>query len=352
MLSCALFAACFALAADTSVNQAVARFDAAAVKAPVVVAAEYRLTAATALKERYAEQSRKLVAEAIQSLHGAGPISPISSIPRLLKDLDPQYMPDIDRTRSERPPEALSKKIGTMRSLPTDADRAKLVLEVVPEIRALPAVAKLSLARGLASVSTEGDLGKPALTAVAGVLAEAAHETNNAGAWIEVASLVRYERVSVPGADPSLVAADALLDLRERLQSEAGFSLTALDGKQYTLAGLRGHIVLLNFWATWCPPCRKEMPDMEKLYRKFESRGLIVLAVSDEKRETVEGFLAKTPYSFAVLLDPDRKVHGAFGVEGIPKSFLFDREGRMAALAIDMRTEAQFMELLRRAGLE
>jgi peroxiredoxin len=94
------------------------------------------------------------------------------------------------------------------------------------------------------------------------------------------------------------------------------------------------------------------MPDMEKLYRKFESRGLIVLAVSDEKRETVEGFLAKTPYSFAVLLDPDRKVHSAFGVEGIPKSFLFDREGRMAALAIDMRTEAQFMELLRRAGLE
>ena len=91
---------------------------------------------------------------------------------------------------------------------------------------------------------------------------------------------------------------------------------------------------------------------MEKLYRKFEQKGLTVLAVSDEKRETVEGFLAKNPYRFPVLLDSDRKVHAAFGVDGIPKSFIFDREGRLAALSIDMRTEPQFMELLKRAGLE
>ena len=140
--------------------------------------------------------------------------------------------------------------------------------------------------------------------------------------------------------------------MRDQLRQEAGFSLTSLDGRTYTLAGLRGKIVLLNFWATWCPPCRKEMPDMEKLYRRFENKGLVVLAISDEARETVAPFIAKQKYTFPILLDPDRKVHDAFQVEGIPQSFLFDRSGRLAAQAIDSRTEPQFLELLKKVGLE
>jgi peroxiredoxin len=251
-----------------------------------------------------------------------------------------------------------------MRSLPTDADRAKLVLEVTPQIRALPAGAgKINLIRSLANFANEGDLGKEALTAVATTLADALRDSYPqmiaakdvfpyGGPYVELAKLVRYERINVAGADPALDTAGALLELRERIQQETGFTLTALDGKQYSLASLKGRIVLLNFWATWCPPCRKEMPDMEKLSRKYESKGLTVLAVSDEKRETVEGFLARNPYTFPVLLDPDRKVNTAFFVEGIPKSFIFDREGQLAAQAIDMRTERQFMELLKRAGLE
>jgi peroxiredoxin len=91
---------------------------------------------------------------------------------------------------------------------------------------------------------------------------------------------------------------------------------------------------------------------MEKLYRSYEAKGLTVVAVSDEDRPTVEEFLAKNHYSFPVALDPGRKVNTAFNVEGIPKSFIFDREGRLAAQAIDMRTESQFMELLKMAGLE
>jgi len=111
-------------------------------------------------------------------------------------------------------------------------------------------------------------------------------------------------------------------------------------------------VVLLNFWATWCPPCRREMPDMEKLYQRFAAKGLVVLAVSDEERDTVTGFLQKQNYTFPVLLDPDRKVHTAFNVEGIPKSFLFDRAGKLVAQAIDMRTERQFLEMLKEARLE
>ena len=115
---------------------------------------------------------------------------------------------------------------------------------------------------------------------------------------------------------------------------------------------LKGKIVIVDIWGTWCPPCRREMPDMEKLYQRFSQKGLVVLAVSDEKRETVEDFLKKQDYTFPVLLDPDRKVNTAFGIEGIPNSFLFDRQGKLAAQSIDMRTERQFLEMFKTAGLE
>jgi peroxiredoxin len=351
-------------AAESTVAQSAARMDEQAAKAPKPLAIEFRLRAAQALKERYPELSRKFADTALADLRAEGWAS--SGVVQALPQEEKATAATLGGTRPARtPPDpAISKRIGTMRSLPTDADRAKLVLEVTPQIRALPAgTGKLSLIRGLAGVATEGDLGHDALTAVATTLADAMRESYPAmiaakdvfpygDPYVELAKLVRYEGIKVPGADPSLDAAGALLELREHIQQEAGFTLTAMDGKTYTLAALKGRIVLLNFWATWCPPCRKEMPDMEKLYRKYDSKGLTVLAVSDEKRETVEGFLAKNPYSFPVLLDPEKKANSAFFIDGIPKSFIFDREGRLAAQAIDMRTETQFMELLKRAGLE
>ena len=352
-------------AAESTVAQAAARLDERIAKVPRELAIEFRLRAAQALKQRYPELSRKMAEVAKEELRAEGWAS--SGVMQALPVEDRAAAGAMGGARPAARPAAdpaIAKRIGGMRGLPTDADRAKLVLEVTPQIRALPAGSgKLSLIRGLAGVATEGDLGKEALTAVATTMADAVREDYPAmiaakepwpygDLYVELAKLVRYEGIQAPAADPSLDAANALLELRERIQQESGFTLTALDGKTYTLAALKGRIVLLNFWATWCPPCRKEMPDMEKLYRKYESKGLTVLAVSDEKRETVEGFLAKNPYSFPVLMDPDRKVNAAYFVEGIPKSFIFDREGRLAAQAIDMRTEAQFMELLKRAGLE
>ena len=248
---------------------------------------------------------------------------------------------------------SISKQMSQLRSLPTDADRARSVLQIVEMIRALPPDMRWSLAASLANLATEGDLGKEALTAVAETLAQGLRDSppSTCVPYIQLASLVRFERLPAPKSDPALDAASALIDLEEELHQEAGFTLTALDGKTYTLAGLKGHVVLLNFWATWCPPCRKEMPDMEKLYQQFKSKGLIVLAVSDEDRDTVATFEGKQKYSFPILLDPDRKVNDAFNVEGIPKSFLFDRDGKLVAKAIDMRTEAQFLEMFKLAGL-
>ena len=90
---------------------------------------------------------------------------------------------------------------------------------------------------------------------------------------------------------------------------------------------------------------------MQKLYAELAAKGFVVLAVSDEKRDVVEKFLADKGYTFPVLLDEGRKVHESFDVEGIPKSFLFGRVGKIVGQAIDMRTERQFREMLKGAGL-
>lgn len=91
---------------------------------------------------------------------------------------------------------------------------------------------------------------------------------------------------------------------------------------------------------------------MEALYRRFGPRGLVVLAISDEDAGKVEPFIAEHKYTYPILLDPGRKVNELFGVEGIPKSFLYGRDGKLVAQAIDRRTERQFLQMLKLAGLE
>lgn len=110
--------------------------------------------------------------------------------------------------------------------------------------------------------------------------------------------------------------------------------------------------MLVNFWATWCPPCRKEMPDLETLYERFGSKGFVVLGISDEEAAKVEPFISERKVSFPVLLDLGRKINDLFVVEGIPKSFVYDRDGKLVTQSIDMRTQKQFLEMLAKAGLE
>jgi peroxiredoxin len=117
------------------------------------------------------------------------------------------------------------------------------------------------------------------------------------------------------------------------------------------LRELKGKVVLVNFWATWCPPCRKEMPDLNALYLRFKDQGFVILAISDEAADKVKPFIAERNISYPVMLDPGRKVNDLFQVEGIPKSFVYDREGKLVAQSIDMRTQKQFLEMLGQAGL-
>jgi peroxiredoxin len=94
------------------------------------------------------------------------------------------------------------------------------------------------------------------------------------------------------------------------------------------------------------------MPDLQSLYNRFKDQGFVILAISDEKGATVKPYLAEHNVTYPVMIDPGDKVNKLFQVVGIPKSFVYNREGKMVAQSIDMRTERQFLEMLAEAGLK
>lgn len=114
----------------------------------------------------------------------------------------------------------------------------------------------------------------------------------------------------------------------------ADFKLPDLRGASISLSSLRGKVVFLNIWATWCAPCREEMPAIESLYEEFRNEpDFVVLAVSQDTSSaaTVESYVAKNRLKFKVLLDPDNRVGDAYRVTGIPESFVIGRDGRIIA---------------------
>jgi peroxiredoxin len=240
-----------------------------------------------------------------------------------------------------------------LRGVPDDK-RGEVTKQIALEIRKLAADGvKVSLANGLADLSTEGDFGHDTLQEVAITLAEALREqpSSQPEPYSELAQLIRYEHVDVAFKSAQLTEAMASLEANDRDRQKADFALTDIKGKMWTLKELHDHVVLVNFWATWCPPCRKEMPDLDALYRRFKEQGLVILAISDEEPAKVSAFLASHDVTYPILLDPGRKVNEEFHVDGIPKSFVYDRQGKLVAEAIDMRTRGQFLAMLSKAGL-
>jgi cytochrome c biogenesis protein CcmG, thiol:disulfide interchange protein DsbE len=113
----------------------------------------------------------------------------------------------------------------------------------------------------------------------------------------------------------------------------ANFTLKDLKGDQISLASLRGKVVFLNVWATWCAPCREEMPSIESLYRDFKTNSdFVVLAVSqDTDGGLVRPFVEQNHLQFTVLLDPRNEVGERYDVNGIPETFIIGRDGRIVA---------------------
>jgi peroxiredoxin len=253
----------------------------------------------------------------------------------------------------------ITEQLRSLRDL-SDSERPNATAQLAIQIRRLPSTAiKELLAEELANLATEGDPGHATLQEVAITLAQALHEqppSENRGqpaqGYVALAQLVRYEHVKASLDDPRFLAAMTKLEADEQRRQGADFTLVDLNGRSWTLKSQRGSVVLVNFWATWCPPCRKEMPDLEAIYQRFERRGLVILAITDEDVSKVRPFIADQKLGFPVLLDPGRKVNELLTVEGIPKSFVYDRNGKLVAQAMDMRTQRQFLELLAQAGLE
>lgn len=131
--------------------------------------------------------------------------------------------------------------------------------------------------------------------------------------------------------------------------------LTDMSGKQVSLDGFKGKTVVLNFWATWCPPCRGEMPEFDELNKEFQKTGeavLLAVNLTDGKRETPERvaeFLRETGYTMTVLLDEKQEAASFFGVRYIPTTFILDKDGRLAGQIQGATTKDAVLELLRKA---
>ena len=106
--------------------------------------------------------------------------------------------------------------------------------------------------------------------------------------------------------------------------------LLSLDGKKHTLADYRGKPVIVNFWATWCPPCREELPSMNRAWEKIKNEGIAMIAINlAETDDTVTPFLDKHPIDFTVLLDSQGQAAQDWGVQGLPTTFVVSPEGKV-----------------------
>ncbi len=117
------------------------------------------------------------------------------------------------------------------------------------------------------------------------------------------------------------------------------FCLEGLNGKRVQLRSLKSNVILLNFWATWCGPCKEEMPSVEALYQHYKERDFVLLTISVDEgsSETTRKFIQKNRYSFPVLLDPGGKTLDLFQIDRIPAMVVIDKKGRILGRAIGSR---------------
>jgi thiol-disulfide isomerase/thioredoxin len=107
-------------------------------------------------------------------------------------------------------------------------------------------------------------------------------------------------------------------------------TVNTIDGNRVTLSELKGKVVFLNFWATWCPPCRAEMPSMEILHQRFKNDGLAFLSVDImESNEDVQKFLTNNELTFTTALDTSGKVGNDYNIQAIPATYIIDRDGKI-----------------------
>ena len=124
-----------------------------------------------------------------------------------------------------------------------------------------------------------------------------------------------------------------------RQQQAKDFTVAALEGGTLKLADLKGKVVFLNLWATWCPPCKEEMPAMERLWQRYKGRGVVVIALSMDASgaSVVKPFIEQAKYTYRVALDPKMEVAQLYGARSVPSTFIIDRKGALRGIALGPR---------------
>jgi len=249
---------------------------------------------------------------------------------------------------------ALDQEIAKAKDLPDDV-RPRAIQDLARRVRMQPESYLAPLAFNLA-VSASEMPDRETVEAVAKTVVDALRrspvEKRTDDLYETLAQWVRYYHARVAIDDPRFTTAMTRLEADDKERSHADFTLHDVQGREWKLTRLRGKVVLVNFWETSCPPCRREIPDLEELYAHFRDEGLVVLAISSEEECVVKEFALRQQVSYPVLLDSDGKVKDLFRVKGFPVSFIYDGEGHLAAETLDRPAMAGWLELLRQAGLK
>jgi peroxiredoxin len=177
---------------------------------------------------------------------------------------------------------------------------------------------------------------------------------------LAVGVVILFGLPDVPVQDP--VDTQPASAVTEALTPEVGlavgnlapdFSLTNLEGSQVSLSDFRGQVVLLNFWATWCAPCRVEMPGFQTYYENYRSQEFVVVGIDfNEPEETVRQFAQELGISFPLLLDPGGEIQDLFNIRGYPSSVFIRPDGTIGILHIGIMVESQLDTYLTQLGIE
>ena len=166
-------------------------------------------------------------------------------------------------------------------------------------------------------------------------------------AYIAFAAVVLFAAAPFTASAQDQAAEIAKTTLVKVGDKAADFTVEMLDGKQVTLSKLKGKVVLVNFWATWCPPCREELKHVQKeIIDRFKGKDFVFLPISrGEKKATVEAFREKNGYTFAMGLDPNQSIFKLFASNYIPRNFLIGKDGKIIYLSVGY-DEKEFQELI------